>query len=149
MKILMHICCAPCSIYPLDVLRREGWEIMGYFFKNNIHPYTECLKRQDTLEKYSDTIDLKVIYQDGYDLEGFIRGVAYREANRCEFCYHERLKSTALLAKRGKFDYFTTALLYSKYQKHNNFPTNPWDNKKDVKKQQANKKLKNHNRTTE
>jgi predicted adenine nucleotide alpha hydrolase (AANH) superfamily ATPase len=91
---------------------------MGFFFKHNIHPYTECLKRQDTLEKYSSTIDLKVIYQEGYDLEGFIRGIAYRVANRCDYCYHERLKSTALMAKRGKFDYFTTTLLYSKYQKH-------------------------------
>jgi predicted adenine nucleotide alpha hydrolase (AANH) superfamily ATPase len=99
-------------------LRQESGEIMGYFFKHNIHPYTECLKRQDTLEKYSQTIDLRVIYQEGYDLEGFIRGVAYREANRCDYCYHERLKSTARLAKRGKFDYFTTTLLYSKYQNH-------------------------------
>jgi predicted adenine nucleotide alpha hydrolase (AANH) superfamily ATPase len=63
---------------------------------------------------------LRVIYQEGYDLERFIRGVAYREANRCDYCYHERLKSTALFAKRGKFDYFTTTLLYSKYQKHDN-----------------------------
>lgn len=118
MKILLHICCAPCSIYPIEALRQEGGEIMGFFFKHNIHPYTECLKRQDTLEKYSGTIDLRVIYQEGYDLEGFIRGVAYREANRCDYCYHERLKSTAHLAKRGKFDYFTTTLLYSKYQKH-------------------------------
>ncbi|MGD2269608.1 MAG: epoxyqueuosine reductase QueH [Desulfobacterales bacterium] len=118
MKILLHICCAPCSIYPLDMLRQEGGNVMGFFYRNNIHPYTECLKRQETLEVYAADIDLGVIYQQGYDLEGFIRGVAYREANRCEYCYHERLRSTALVAKRGKFDYFTTTLLYSKYQNH-------------------------------
>ena len=33
-------------------------------------------------------------------------------------CYEDRLKKTAMLAKRGKFDYFTTSLLYSKFQKH-------------------------------
>jgi len=91
---------------------------MGFFYRHNIHPYTECLKRQQTLEAYSKTIDLRVIYQESYDLEDFIRGIAYREANRCEYCYHERLRSTALVAKRGKFDYFTTTLLYSKHQKH-------------------------------
>jgi predicted adenine nucleotide alpha hydrolase (AANH) superfamily ATPase len=91
---------------------------MGFFYKYNIHPYSECLKRQETLEKYANQVDLSVIYQEGYDLEGFIRGVVYRESNRCEFCYHERLRSTALLAKRGKFDCFTTTLLYSKFQKH-------------------------------
>ena len=118
MKILLHICCAPCCIYPIEILRSEDLEVMGFFYKHNIHPYTECLKRQKTLEKYANSIDLSVIYQEDYDLEGFIRGVVYRESNRCEFCYHERLRSTALVAKRGKFDYYSTTLLYSKFQKH-------------------------------
>jgi predicted adenine nucleotide alpha hydrolase (AANH) superfamily ATPase len=118
MKILLHICCAPCVIYPLKTLRNEGFDIMGFFYRNNIHPYTECIRREETLKSYSAAMDLKVIYQDGYDLEGFIRNVAFRESNRCDYCYHERLKSTALMAKRGKFDYFSTTLLYSKFQKH-------------------------------
>jgi predicted adenine nucleotide alpha hydrolase (AANH) superfamily ATPase len=99
-------------------LREDGGKVMGFFYRYNIHPYTECLKRQETLEEYSKKINLRVIYQEGYDLENFIRGMAYREANRCEYCYYERLRATALLAKRGKFDCFTTSLLYSKYQKH-------------------------------
>jgi predicted adenine nucleotide alpha hydrolase (AANH) superfamily ATPase len=44
--------------------------------------------------------------------------VAFREAERCNYCYHDRLRSTALIAKRGKFDYFSSTLLYSKHQKH-------------------------------
>ena len=91
---------------------------MGFFYRHNIHPFTECLKRQQTLESYAAQIDLRLIIQDGYDLEGFIQNVAYREQNRCTYCYHDRLRSTALLAKRGKFDYFSTTLLYSKFQKH-------------------------------
>ena len=118
MKILLHICCAPCVIYPLKTLRNEGLDIMGFFYRNNIHPYTECIRREETLKSYSASMDFKVIYQDGYDLESFIRNVAFRESNRCDYCYHERLRSTALMAKRGKFDYFSTTLLYSKFQKH-------------------------------
>lgn len=118
MKALMHICCGPCSIYPVKTLRSEGMEVMGFYYRHNIHPYTECLKRQETLQNYADQIDLRVIYQDGYDLEGFIQNVVYREADRCRYCYHDRLRSTALLAKRGKFDCFTTTLLYSKFQNH-------------------------------
>jgi len=118
MKILLHICCAPCAIYPVKTLRNEGLDIMGFFYRNNIHPYTECIRREETLKSYSASTDLRVIYQDGYDLEGFIRNVAFRESNRCAYCYHERLKSTALMAKRGKFDYFSSTLLYSKFQKH-------------------------------
>jgi hypothetical protein len=91
---------------------------MGYYYKSNIHPYTECLKRQQTLETYADQIKMKVIYQDGYDLEGFLQKIIFREKNRCSVCYHERLLSTALMAKRGNFDCYSTTLLYSKFQNH-------------------------------
>ena len=91
---------------------------MGFFYRYNIQPYMECIRRQEALQSYAETIDLGVIYQEGYDLEGFIQNVVFRESKRCSYCYHERLKSTALMAKRGKFEYFTTTLLYSKFQKH-------------------------------
>ena len=91
---------------------------MGFFYRHNIHPYTECRKRQDTLQAYSQQIDLRMIYQEGYALEGFVQNVVYREKDRCSYCYHDRLRTTALMAKRGKFDYFSTTLLYSKFQKH-------------------------------
>jgi predicted adenine nucleotide alpha hydrolase (AANH) superfamily ATPase len=114
----MHLCCGPCSIYPVRALQEEGAEVMGFFYKNNIHPYTECLRRQEALEKYAAQINLRVIYQEGYDLEGFIQNLVHREADRCRHCYHDRLRTTALLAKRGKFDFFSSTLLYSKFQKH-------------------------------
>ena len=118
MKILLHICCAPCAITPVETLRGQGMDLMGFFYRHNIHPYTECLRRQHTLETYAEQIDLHVIYQQGYDLEGFLRNAAFREADRCRLCYHDRMRATALVAKRGKFDGFTTTLLYSKFQKH-------------------------------
>lgn len=117
-KLLLHICCAPCAVYPLEVLRNEGLTVMGYFYRNNIHPYSECLRRQQALESFSEHAGLRVIYQKAYDMEEFIRNVAFRESDRCTYCYHDRLRSTALTAKKGKFDYFTTTLLYSKFQKH-------------------------------
>jgi len=118
MKTLLHICCAPCAIIPTKHLQNQGFDVMGYFYRHNIHPYTECLRRQQTLESYAEHMDLRVIYQEGYDLEGFIRNVAFRESDRCATCYYERLRSTARVAKRGKFDCFTTTLLYSKFQNH-------------------------------
>ena len=118
MKVLLHVCCANCAIYPIKSMKEEGLEVMAFFYRHNIHPYTECLRRQEALEAYAEQINLKVIYQEGYDLEGFIRNVAFRESERCNYCYHDRLRSTALLAKRGKFDYFSSTLLYSKHQNH-------------------------------
>ena len=118
MKVLMHICCAPCGIYPLKSMKTGGLDVMGFFYRHNIHPYSECLKRQETLENYARQMEMRLIIQEGYDLEGFIQNVVYREKDRCSYCYHDRLRTTALLAKRGKFDYFSTTLLYSKFQKH-------------------------------
>ncbi len=118
MKILLHICCAPCAIFPVKTLQTDGMEVMGFFYRHNIHPFTECIRRQETLEFYADKINLSVIYQEGYDLEGFIQKIVFRESQRCSICYHARLKATALMAKRGKYDYFSTTLLYSKFQKH-------------------------------
>jgi epoxyqueuosine reductase len=118
MKLLLHICCAPCSIFPLKILREDHVQVMGFFYRDNIHPYTECLKRQETLADYARSIDLRLIVPETYDVEGFLRNVAFREADRCTYCYHARLQATAHVAKHGKFDAFSTTLLYSKFQKH-------------------------------
>ncbi len=99
-------------------MKAGGLDVMGFFYRHNIHPYSECLRRQETLEGYARQIDLRLIIQEGYDLEGFIQNVVYREKDRCTYCYHDRLRTTALIAKRGKFDYFSSTLLYSKFQKH-------------------------------
>lgn len=118
MKLLLHTCCGPCAVYPVGALRDRGVEVMGFFYNHNIHPYTECLKRREALEKFAETADLKVIWQEGYGMVEFIRNVAFREADRCRYCYHDRLRTTALLARRGKFDAYSSTLLYSKFQNH-------------------------------
>ena len=118
MKVLLHTCCGPCSIFPVKVLRRAGHQVVGFFYRHNIHPYSELEKRQQALEDLAREIDLKVIYQKGYQPEIFIRNVVFRENMRCRYCYHDRLRETAQIARRGKFDLFTTTLLYSKHQQH-------------------------------
>jgi len=78
MKILLHICCANCVIYPLERMEEKGDETVGYFFNPNIHPYQEYQKRLDALKIYSEKIGLKVIYRDEYLLEEFLRNVSHR-----------------------------------------------------------------------
>jgi predicted adenine nucleotide alpha hydrolase (AANH) superfamily ATPase len=114
----MHICCGPCAVYPVDVLRKDGHDLRGYFFNPNIHPFQEYTRRRDTLEKWAGDIDLPVVFDPEYDLEGFLRQTVYRETERCRFCYQLRLERAAKVAKRGKYDALSTTLLYSKFQKH-------------------------------
>lgn len=117
-KLLLHICCGPCAVYPVENLREKGFEVFGFFYNPNIHPYTEYMERRQTLDDYAREIGLRVIYDDRYRLEEFLRGVVYRESNRCRFCYGMRLEQAARVARKGKFDYFTTTLLVSPFQKH-------------------------------
>jgi len=118
MKLLMHICCAPCTVYPFQTLRSDGHDIHGLFYNPNIHPYREYKKRLDTLAHYAGGCGLRVTYEQGYELERFLRNVAFREKDRCRYCYYDRLQRTVYRAKEGRFDGFTTTLLYSKFQNH-------------------------------
>lgn len=118
MKILIHVCCAPCLIYPLKRLRESNHEVIGFFYNPNIHPYQEYKRRRDALENYADLVRLPVIYRDEYELEDFIRNVVFRERDRCKYCYFSRLRAAAQAAKQNNIPNFTSTLLYSRYQNH-------------------------------
>jgi len=118
MKILLHICCAPCTIYPLEILRKEAGQVKGVFFNPNIHPYLEYKKRLDTVREYAAREGLEVNLAEGYPIEDFLQKTAALGKDRCSYCYEVRLRHTAEQARRGLFDAFTTTLLYSRYQKH-------------------------------
>jgi epoxyqueuosine reductase len=117
-SILLHTCCGPCTIHPLRRLREEGWQVHGYFYNPHIQPYQEFRKRLTTLELFAQREELKVIIRSDYELEKFLRQVVFRERQRCMYCYAIRLGAAARLAKKSRFDAFTTTLLYSKRQKH-------------------------------
>lgn len=120
MNILLHICCAPCEIYPVEKLRQDMHLVSGFFYNPNIHPCSEYLKRKEEVEKYSKECGLDVVYA-GYDIEDFFQYIVYNEAmkeSRCPSCWWLRMKKTAAAAKRTGFDAFTTTLLGSPYQDH-------------------------------
>ncbi len=118
MKTLLHMCCGPCSIYPLQTLRKAGHTLTGFFFNHNIHPYQEYLKRLDNVKIMAEQSDLALLINDSYDLEGFLANVAHDPASRCNYCYASRLNECAREAAKQGFEAFTTSLLYSRYQRH-------------------------------
>jgi hypothetical protein len=93
-------------------------EVWAFWYNPNIHPYLENQKRLQTLQDFLAQENIPSIIKDEYNLEEFLRKSAYREASRCRHCYYDRLKYTAIIAKKGKFDAFSTTLLYSKFQNH-------------------------------
>lgn len=131
MKLLFHVCCAPCSIMCIEALRGEGIEPVLFWYNPNIHPLTEYAARRDCLAGHARLTGLGLVMRDEYGLRGFVDGL-YGEAagcggeedektaapRRCAFCYRTRLETTARAAKEGGFDAFSTSLLVSPYQNH-------------------------------
>ena len=119
MKLLMHACCAPCSIYCVDTLRKENIEPTIFWYNPNIHPYTEYKARKDTLIRYSELENLKLIIDDEYGLDEFCKNTVNNLNGRCiNYCYPIRLRKTFEYAKENGYDAVSTTLLYSIYQKH-------------------------------
>lgn len=119
MNILLHICCAPCAIFPVDELKKEGHKIAGFFYNPNIHPYSEYVKRRDAVEKLAIEKVFNALISD-YDVEKYFQFIVFNEAadKRCPVCWWLRLERTALFARDNGFDAFTTTLLGSPYQDH-------------------------------
>ena len=119
MKLLMHVCCAPCSVYCIEELRNEGIEPTLYWYNPNIHPYMEYKARRDCLKEYANIINVKAIFEEEYGLDLFCKNVISNLNSRCvNYCYPVRLKKTFEYAKKYGYDTVTTTLLYSIYQQH-------------------------------
>ena len=58
--VLMHTCCAPCSLSCIDPLRAEGLEPVAFWYNPNIHPWKEYQARRDCLLEYAPTIGMEV-----------------------------------------------------------------------------------------
>jgi hypothetical protein len=136
MKILLHICCANCAIYPVRIFRDEGHNLAGFWFNPNIHPYPEYELRLDSLRGLQERWRIDMIYMDEYKPEEYFKmfntecpdlsgefnynrrlpeGVP-PVPERCKYCYNLRLEKTAEQARLNSFDAFSTTLLISPYQ---------------------------------
>ena len=119
MNLLLHTCCAPCSVYCIDTLRTEGIEPIVYWFNPNIHPYMEYKARRDCLKEYTKSINVKSIFEENYGLDDFCKNVVNSLETRCQdYCYPVRLEQTAKYAKEHEYTHISTTLLVSPYQKH-------------------------------
>jgi epoxyqueuosine reductase len=117
-KLLFHICCGPCAIYPISVIHDLGIDISCYFYNPNIHPYKEFKKRIEAVSIVSRHLNVKVIYEHSYGMTHFLRQVVFHENDRCQICYDIRLQKAVEFAVNNGFDSFSTSLLYSRYQNH-------------------------------
>jgi predicted adenine nucleotide alpha hydrolase (AANH) superfamily ATPase len=128
MKLLLHCCCAPCTVQCAESLLDEGLRPDLLWYNPNIHPYTEYRARRNALVRFSEDRELALDIIDAYGLRDFIRGVfpaveagdpaEAGGVSRCLWCYQVRLEKTAALAAAGGYEGFSTTLLISPWQNH-------------------------------
>ena len=72
--LLLHACCAPCSLEPVRLLREEGFEPTICWTNPNIQPRDEWQRRLDELRRWCADGDIELI-EAGEDRERWETGV--------------------------------------------------------------------------
>src|SRR5574344_2142607 len=77
-KLLLHVCCAPCSIHCISVVEKY-FDITVYFYNPNISPFEEYQKRFDEEKKFLSLAypNIKLIdaEYDSQNFENMARGL--------------------------------------------------------------------------
>lgn len=118
MRTLLHICCGPCATYVVKHLREAKHVLTGYFFNPNIHPREEYERRLQGVETFCHSARLALCLDRTGDQESWHDAVLSEPIKRCYLCYGLRLEKVAELAARAGFDSFSTTLLISPFQQH-------------------------------
>lgn len=118
-KLLLHICCAPCSTSVIEGLK-DKFEVVGLYCNPNISPESEYFKRLFEVKKYCKIIGIDLIIS-AYNHEDWladIRGLEKEKegGKRCVECYKFRMDKAAKEANKRNFDYYTTTLSVSPYK---------------------------------
>ena len=97
-RLLLHACCAPCSLEPVRLLVGEGFEPTICWTNPNIQPAEEHERRLVELRRWCAAQDIPLI-----------------EA-RCRACYALRLAEACRVAEEEGFTHVATTLAVSPYQ---------------------------------
>jgi len=118
-KLLLHLCCAPCSSYVIELLH-SYFDIVLYFYDPNIHPRSEYEKRRDEAGIHAAKKGIPFI-EGPYDVEkwhDYTRGHEGdpEKGERCTLCYDMRIAESARFAGELGCEYFATVLTISPHK---------------------------------
>lgn len=115
-KLLLHVCCAPCSSGVIPKLQ-QYFDITLYYYNPNTYPESEYLLRAEQFAKFTN---LPLIVCD-YNHTEFLDIAKSLEnqpegGSRCQQCIKLRMQQTFIYAKANNFDYVTTTLSISPHK---------------------------------
>ncbi len=120
-KLLLHACCAPCSIAVIDELKSQ-FDLTVFFYNPNIYPEAEYIRRKVEVIKICKEWGVPIVDRD-YDAEEWHAKVSAgleREpegGERCSLCFKFRLAKTAAYAAKNGFECFGASLTSGRNKK--------------------------------
>ena len=113
-SLCMHVCCGPCSCWPLEFLK--DFDVTLYFTNSNIYPSEEYFRRLNELKKFLNEVhpEVKLVISE-YDNEAYTKRISIlkdepEKGKRCLMCYGLRMNEAYQYAHNHHFDYFTTVM---------------------------------------
>jgi predicted adenine nucleotide alpha hydrolase (AANH) superfamily ATPase len=118
-KLLLHACCAPCSCYPLEILK-DSYDITFLYYNPNISIHDEYVRRRDELIRLSQIAKIDLIEGD-YNVKTWVAQIkAFSElgegSKRCHLCYRIRMEFAFQTASNKKTDIVGTVLSVSPHK---------------------------------
>jgi len=119
-KVLLHVCCAPCSTAVIERLEEEGYALTLLFSNSNIHPTEEYEKRLAEARRFSEMRKLELL-EDAYDHQAWLDHVKGYEQEpergaRCLKCFEFNLQRASIWAQKAGCGAFTTTLTVSRHK---------------------------------
>ncbi len=122
-RLLLHVCCAPCSSGCLQQLT-AAFDVTLWFYNPNISPESEYRFRLQELERLITEMSLPApvkLARGEYEPERFYAVTNGMEnlpegGERCRACYRLRLSAAARAAAQGGYAFFCTTLSISPHK---------------------------------
>lgn len=125
-RILLHVCCAPCSGAIIESLCARGLRPTVFWSNSNIFTAEENSRRLAVLKPYAASFGVSVV-EDEYDHSSWLTYVSGQirplspagcpeRGPRCLACFSFRLQRAARYAGANGFDCLTTSLASSRWK---------------------------------
>lgn len=119
-RLLLHACCAPCSLAIVECLLQNGIRPTLFFYNPNIFPEEEYLHRKEEIIRYAELQGIDCVDAD-YDHQQWLEDVWGLENEpergaRCLRCFYLRLKRSAEYAHEHGFSVVATTLATSRWK---------------------------------
>lgn len=119
-RLLLHACCAPCSLAIVECLLQNGIRPTLFFYNPNIFPEEEYLHRKEEIIRYAELQGIDCVDAD-YDHQQWLEDVSGLENEpergaRCLRCFYLRLKRSAEYAHEHGLSVVATTLATSRWK---------------------------------